>query len=230
MNARIAGLVLALLFLSGCATQPQLPVPLGPTAISPQAGRVGVAMTQLPKVDTSFPGADCLLCLAVASMANNALTKHAQALPAEDLPKLKEMVAEHLRKREANVRVIAEDLKIDDLPNASAQGPNIARKDFATLQKKYEVDKLLVVSIASLGFERTYAAYVPTSDPKALVRGVAFMVDLKTNTYDWYQPLNVVRSSDGAWDEPAAKFPGLTNAYFQAIEVGKDEILKPLKP
>jgi hypothetical protein len=229
VSVRIAGLALALVFLSGCATQPQLPVPLGASAIGAQGGRVGVAMTPLPKVDTQFPGADCLLCLAVASMANNALTAHTKSLPAEDLPMLKELVAEQLRKRDANVRVIAEEVKIDDLPNASAQGPNIARKDFASLQKKYEIDKLLVISIASLGFERTYAAYVPTSDPKALVRGVAFMVDLKTNTYDWYHPLNVLRSADGAWDEPA-KFPGLTNAYFQAIEIGKDEVLKPFKP
>ena len=38
-----------------------------------------------------------------------------------------------------------------------------------------------------------------------------------------------MRNADGAWDEPA-KFPGLTNAYFQVVELGKDEVLRPFKP
>lgn len=228
MRIAAAGLALAIGLLSGCATPPQPPVGFNAAAVTPTT-RVGVAMTALPKVDTSFPGAGCLLCLATASVANSALTTHANTLPHEDLPKLKALLAEQLRKKGNQVSVIAEPLKIDDLPKASAQGANLAVKDFGSLQKKHDIDKLLVVSIASLGFERTYSAYIATSDPKAVLRGVAFMVDLKTNTYEWYQPLNVLRSADGPWDEPA-KFPGLTNAYFQAVEVGKDEVLKPFKP
>jgi hypothetical protein len=40
-------------------------------------------------------------------------------------------------------------------------------------------------------------------------------------------PLNMTKSADDKWDEPA-KYPGLTNAYFQAIELGQDHFLKPL--
>jgi hypothetical protein len=224
-----AGMALAGLLLAGCASAPQDSVPLMAASFEPQGQRIGVAMAPLPKVDTNFPGAGCLLCLAAASIANSSLTKHANGLPYEDLPKLKEMLAEQLGKKGTTVRVIADDLKVDDLPNFSTQGPNLARKDFAALQKKYDIDKLVVVQITALGFERTYAAYVPTSDPKATLRGIAFMVNLKSNTYEWYLPLNVMRSADGTWDEPA-KFPGLTNAYFQVVEVGKDEVLKSFKP
>ncbi len=231
MKIRIAaaGLVLLAGLVSGCATPVQTPVTLNAAALAAPNARVGVAMTALPKADTSFPGASCLLCLATASVANSSLTAHANTLPPEDLARLKELLAEQLAKRGAQAKVIADPLKIDDLPNASAQGTNLARKDFSALGKKHDVDKLLVVSINLLGFERTYSAYVPTGDPKAVLRGAAFLVDLKTNSYDWYQPLNVVRASDGPWDEPA-KFPGLTNAYFQAVELGKDEVLKPFKP
>lgn len=231
MNIRLpaAGLVLAIILLSGCASVPQTPVRLGANSLSSQHGRVGVAMTALPKADTSFPGAGCLLCLATASIANSALTEHAKGLPHEDLPGLKTTLADLVGKKGGQARVIADDIKIDDLPNYSTEGPNLARKDFGALQSKYDIDKLLVVSITQLGFERTYSAYIPTGDPKGLLRGVAFMVDLRTNTYEWYQPLNVLRSADGAWDEAPA-FPGLTNAYFQAIELGKDEVLGPFKP
>jgi len=32
--------------------------------------------------------------------------------------------------------------------------------------------------------------------------------------------------ADGAWDEPP-NFPGLTNAYFQALELGMEDFLRP---
>jgi len=229
LHIRAAGLMLAASVLAGCATKPQLPVALNAESLGAQAGKVGVAMTPLPKADTSFPGASCLLCIAAASMANTTLTGHARTLPAEDLPRLKDMIGEALRRKGSEVRVLEQEVRVDDLPDASSKGPNIALKDFGALRARHGIDKLVVVSIDALGFERTYAAYFPTSDPKALLRGVAYMVDLKSNTYDWYLPLNVLRSADGAWDEPN-KFPGLTNAYFQAIESGKDEVLKPFKP
>lgn len=220
-----AALVLA---LTGCASAPQTAVPF--EAGSMQASqRVGVAMTTLPKVDTQFPGASCLLCMAAASMANSSLTDHARTLPYEDLPKLKELLAEQLTKRGGVVTVIADELKVDDLPKFSSDAPNVARRDFGALQKKHSIDKLLVVEIQAIGFERTYSAYFPTSDPKAMLRGLAYMVNLKTNAYEWYLPVNLLRSADGPWDEPA-KFPGLTNAYFQVVELGKDEVLKPFRP
>ena len=229
MKIRVAaGLVMLVGLLAGCAAPVQNPVALNSAALTAPKVRVGVGMTALPKIDTQFPGAGCLLCLAAASMANSSLTAHANTLPPEDLPKLKELLAEQLAKRGMQAKVIADPLKIDDLPNASTQGPGLASKDFTALAKVHDFDKLLVVSINLIGFERTYASYFPTSDPKAVVRGTAFLVDLKTNAYDWYMPLNVVKAADGPWDEPP-KFPGLTNSYFQAVELGKDEILKPFK-
>lgn len=223
-----AAALAAAVFLAGCATPPQPPVPLQASTITAKTSRIGVAMTPLPKVDTYLPGAGCLLCLAAASVANSSLTAYTKTLPYEDLPKLKEAVAELIRKRGAEPVVIADEVKLDSLPNSSAKGQNLARKDFSSLAKKYNVDKLLLIDIAELGFERTYSAYVPTSDPKGVLRGSGSLVDLKTNALEWYQPLAVLRSSDGAWDEPP-KFPGLTNAYFQVIELGKDEVLKPFK-
>jgi hypothetical protein len=214
------------IFVGGCASVPQQTVYLSQEAVSPQAGRVGVAMTALPKLDTQVPGAGCLLCLAAASFANSSLTAHAQTLPYEDLPKLKNEVADLLRKKGAVVTVIDEDLNISALADFAAKGPNIARKDFSPLQQKYKIDKLLVIDITALGFIRTYSSYIPTSDPKGLLQGLGYIVNLKNNTYDWYQPVVITKSTDQKWDEPP-KFPGLTNAYFQALEIGRDSFLRP---
>ncbi len=227
MNLR-AGVVLVavVIVLGGCATR-QPNIALGENALGAGAGKVGVAMMPLPKVDTYFPGASCLLCLAAASIANSSLTTHTQSLPYEDLPKLKERVADVLRKKGTDAIVINGDLDVGALPDFSNPGPNVARKDFTSLQKKYGVGKLLVVQVSALGMWRTYNAYFPTSDPRAVVLGLGYIVNLSNNTYEWYSPVTVYKSAEGNWDEPP-KFPGLTNAYFQAIELGNDAFLRPL--
>jgi hypothetical protein len=96
-------------FLGACATAPQSPVSLASDALS-HGARVGVVMTKMPRVDTAFPGAACLLCMAAAS--------------------------------------------------------------------------------------------------------------------ELYVPLQLEKAADGAWNE-APKFPGLTNAYYQVLELGKDAVTSP---
>lgn len=227
MKIRI-GLTLAAfaVLLSGCASAPQKPVQLAPDALKSTAGRVGVAMKALPTVDTHLPGAGCLLCLAAASIANSSLTAHTRTLPYEDLAKLKNDVADLMRKKGVNATVIAENIDMDALADFNGKGPNIARKDFSPLQKKYNIDKLVVIDIHTLGMLRTYSSYIPTSDPKAVLQGAGYIVNLSNNTYEWYLPVDVMKSTDKNWDEPP-KFPGLTNAYFQALEVSKDKFLQP---
>lgn len=228
MKIRI-GFVLAtiVILLSGCVTPPQTPIGLTQDTFTSKANRIGVAMTTLPKADTHLPGAGCLLCLAAASLANSTLTTYVQTLPQEDLANLKNEVANVLRKKGMEVTVIADSLNLDSLPEFGTKSPNIALKDFSSLQKKYNIDKLLVIDITMVGMIRTYANYFPTSDPKGVVQGAGYIVNLSNNVYEWYSPVNVQKGADKNWDEPP-KFPGLTNAYFQAIETSKDKFMSPL--
>jgi hypothetical protein len=221
-TALLAGTIL----LTGCAGKPQRPIAFTAPAVTAQPQKVGVAMTALPKVDTSLPGAGCLLCLAAAAVANSTLTSYTHTLPQEDLPKLKQQVAELLRKKGMDVVVIEQDINVGKLPNAQGKGPDIAKKDFSSLGRQYNIDHLVVIDISQVGFERMYSSYIPASDPKGAVTGLGYEVNLKTNAYEWYAPVNIRVSAEGKWDEPP-KFPGLTNAYFQALEMGKDSFLKP---
>lgn len=214
--------------VTGCASAPQMPVALDQNSVGAQGGRLGVAMSTIPKVDTSFPGAGCLLCMAAASMANSSLTTHARTLPVEDLATLKSEVAELLRKKGTDVTVIEEDLDIRKLPDLATKGANVPRKDFSALQKKYQIDRILVIEITSVGFIRNYSAYIPNGDPMSIVEGSGYIVNFTTQTYDWFVPVRVLKSAEQTWDEPP-KFPGLTNAYFFALETGKDSFLTPFK-
>jgi len=78
-----------------------------------------------------------------------------------------------------------------------------------------------------VGVERSYSSYIPNGSPHAYLTGKGYLVNLSNNTYEWYRPVRIVRGAEGdKWDEPP-KFPGLTNAYFQVLEMSKDEFVKP---
>ena len=223
---RMIWLVVASLQLAGCAGNPQLPVPFGDNALAARSGRVGVAMTALPKVDTSFPGAGCLLCLATAATANSSLTRHTHMLTGDELLAIKDGIADRLRNKGVDAVVITENLNIKQLKDFSGGGVNIAKKDFRPLKDQYKVDHLVLIDITHLGFVRNYAAYISRGDPIAELDGTLSVVNLATNAYDFYQEINQSKGSEGGWDEPP-DFPGLTNAYYAVIESGKDSVQQP---
>lgn len=219
-------LAAAVIVLSGCAGTPQPNVELSPGVLSAQSGRLGIAMTALPKVDTAFPGADCLLCLATASLANTTLSSYTHTLPTDDLTQLKQEIAELIRKKGTSVTIIEESLNLESLAKWNTEAPNVAKKDFVSLKQKYDIDKLLVIEVNTLGIHRNYSAYFPTGVPYATLGGAGYIVNLNNNTYEWFSRVYNSKNSDGNWDEPPA-FPGLTNAYFQVIETSKDNFRKP---
>jgi hypothetical protein len=77
-----------------------------------------------------------------------------------------------------------------------------------------------------LGFVRNYAAYISKGEPTADLSGTVSVVDLSTNTYDYYLEINQSKGAEGNWDEPP-DFPALTNAYYAVVETGKDAIRQP---
>jgi hypothetical protein len=229
MKLRFAAfLAVVILTLSGCAVTPQPTVSLEEGTPTLEGSRVGLYVAKLPKVDSHFPGAGCLLCIATASIANAKLTAHAQTLPHDELTKLKANLASLLRARGATVVDMPDTFSPSELPRSQEKGANIALNDFSSIRTAHKIDKLAVIDISQLGILRTYSAYFPTSDPKASLTGIGYLVNLTNNQYEWYQPVRVSKSSEGAWDEPP-KFPGLTNAYFQTLEIGKDAFLKPFE-
>lgn len=213
--------------LGACAAPKQAAVPLSADALSARPVRIGVAMSAVPKADTHFPGAGCLLCIAAVTVSNTALTAHVRTLPTDDLPSIKDDLAALLRKKGHEVIVIAEPLDIDALPARQDSKPNGAKKDFAALGRQYRLDKLLVIHLTKIGVNRNYNSYIPTGDPQGLVAGAAYIVNLEDHAYDWYRALRQLRSATGNWDE-APDYPGLSNAYFQAIEGARDALRKPL--
>ena len=229
MNKRLLLALLVAGLLSACAGVKQKELTLTSEALSQEHARVGVVMAPLPKVDTQFPGASCLLCIAAANGANSSLTKHVQALGYEDLAQLPTNLVAVLRHKGVNATLVPGSLEVDKLGKAGANGENVAKKNFSPLQAKYGVDKLVVIHVSLLGVSRPYAAYFATGDAQAVFDANVSLIDLATNKYELYTDLNLSQAADGKWDEPP-DFPGLTNAYFQVLERGKQAILGSFGP
>jgi len=229
MRLRLTGLLLAATFVfTGCATAPPTAQPLRSEALATQGTRIGVALSTLPKPDTQFPGASCLLCYATASAVNSSLTTQVRTFTTQDLVAVRDDLAKLLRERGMEPVLIAQEIDLERLPEGSKDAGR-ARRDFTALRSAHKIDKLLVVQVDGLGVTRNYSAYVPTGDPRATLNGAGYIVDLATQKLDWYLPLAVsVPAADNKWDEPP-KYPGVTNAYFQALEMAMDQLKQPLR-
>jgi hypothetical protein len=208
--------------LAACQTAPQNPISLTKESLAAKKGRVAVAV-RAAKPDLYLPGAGCLLCLGAATIANSSLNTYAKTLKTDELLQVKTELVELMRKKGIDAVALDGQIDLDKLPDLKL-GTNMATKDYAAVAKGF--DHLVVINVQQVGFVRTYAAYVPTSDAKATVSAFAFMVDMKTNAYEWFDQLTITRSAEGAWDE-APSFPGLTNAYYQVVEQTKDRVKAP---
>lgn len=228
MPAVLTGLALA---LSGCAVVPpaQPPLPLQVGALRADAGRVGVAMSAVPRADTLFPGAGRGLCLAAASWQHSLLTNHVRVLSPRDIPALKERAAARVAARGAMPVALPDALDLEALPDYGGDTPGAARKDFRGLKAPQRLDKLLVIQIDTLGIARGYGAdCVADAEAKAVFDGAIYLVDLKTNALQWYHPVHIAHDIEGDWDA-WPKYPHLDTAFFRALQQGGEALLQPLQ-
>jgi hypothetical protein len=217
-----------ILLVTACAGAPVHYASLSEEVVTGKAGKVGVIMTAVPRPDTSFPGASCLLCLAAAATANSTLTGYTHTLSTAEVTAYRATVVKAMRADGADAIEITEVLDFKKLPDVKTPVPDAPKKDFKNLKATYGVDELVVIDVTSLGVERHYAAYISNADPNGYINGNIFIVDLASNAYRWQLSLHSTKQTEGKWDEPPS-FPAVTNAYFEAIEHGKDQILAPLK-
>ena len=216
--------ILLLGFLVGCAGKPQLPVSMEDNFLQKESKTVGVVMTHMPTPDVHIYGASCLLCVAAAEIANSSLSDHVESLKPEEFKLIKSQLVQQLEDKGVTIVAIEENISIENLPENSVEVVNEARSDFTSYATTYNITHLLVIDVDLLGMHRTYSGYIPTSDPKAVLTGKSYLVDLSDNTYKWYKPISIFKAANGEWDEPPY-FPALTNAYFQSIETGREQIL-----
>ncbi|WP_310373086.1 hypothetical protein [Rhodoferax ferrireducens] len=215
-------------FLTGCATPVQPNIPFANSTLNSGSGKVGVAVVVAAKPNTHFPGANCLLCIGTANLIHTSLNAHTAKLSNQEVYQIEADLTKVLQSKGIPFVALPVDMKLNDLPKAAKIEAGFTTLDFKGLQAQYGIDHLLLVQTGAMGFERPFASYVPTAEPHAWVAGSVMMIKLPENRLEWFEPVQIRKNADGAWDEPPS-FPGLTSAYYEAIEEFKDRVLVDLK-
>lgn len=214
------------LLVTGCASVPQQsPVTLDLNLI-PKEQKIGLYVSRIPKITTSFPGAACLLCLGAASLANSSLTKQVETFQAEELAKTQAIISQQLKAKGYEVVVIDSLIPEKKLVKIKPVAGNTIARNYAAYKTQHKVDQLLVVNFFSVGVMRQYSSYIPNGAPRATVSAQFYMIDTVRNTYNLYAPINLAKSADGEWDAPPI-FPAMTNAFYQVEEEAVDLLKKP---
>jgi hypothetical protein len=213
--------------LGACAT-PQAPILFNHSQGFQPPDELLVSMATIPAPDTSFPGADCLLCLAAASMGNQTLTAHVKTLSAEDLGALKPLLADAMRKKGFRVKLDQGMLDLSKLPKPKEGVKDGAKEDFTTIATREDVRGVLVIQFREVGVNRPYQSYIPVGSPYVKIKAIGRLIDRSSNQLKWYQEFEISRQISGAWDQPP-NYPNLTNAHYEAIELAKEAILQAVK-
>jgi hypothetical protein len=219
-------LSICFLFITGCASVPQQQFVNLDFSTIPKEQKIGVYVSPIPKITTSFPGAGCLLCLGAASLANSSLTKQVETFQAEELKKVSEKIIQQLKGKGYEVVVIDSLIADKKLPKIKPAVGSTIKKNYNLYKTQYNIDQLLVVNFGFVGVSRMYSSYIPAGAPQASISAQYYMINVASNNYSFYSPLNVVKSADGEWDQSPG-FPNITNAFYQAEEEAVDHINKP---
>lgn len=217
---------ICVLFVTGCASVPQQSSVNLDLNLIPKEQKIGLYVSPIPKITTWFPGANCLLCMGAASLANSSLTKQVETFQAEELAKTQAAITQQLKAKGYDVVVISSLIPEKKLAKIKpAVGSTIA-KNYSAYKTQHGVDQLLVVNFSTVGVVRQYSSYIPNGAPQATVAAQFYMIDVARNAYNLYSPINIVKSADGEWDAPPV-FPAMTNAFYQSEEEAVDLLKKP---
>ncbi|NHN38988.1 hypothetical protein G8764_16890 [Pseudomaricurvus alcaniphilus] len=223
MLFRVSLLLVLAALTSACATAPTQPIALQTEFWDTPNQKVGVVISEIPAPDVFLPGAGCLLCVAVAEGNHATLSKNVDTFDTSELQSLPEEIKHKLESKGLEVVVLSEKFSGKALKKIKSSDPQSPKFDYSSFANDSDITHLLVVEIQGLGIHRNYSSYVPVGDPQGWFSALSYMVDLRTNTYAWYKPVQIFKASDIVWDEPPA-FPGLTNAYYQALAEGKSTL------
>ena len=90
------------------------------------------------------------------------------------------------------------------------------KKDFRSLAIKLKNNRLLLLTITSLGASRHYYGFIPLEAPKAICGAEGRLIDLSNNKILWRYSTSQTVKMEGKWDQPP-DYPNFTFALNKAV-------------
>ncbi len=218
----------AIILLSGCANK-QPNVPMEKTFWSQKEERIGIGMNRAPTPGYYKVGAQGLLDMAINSAVTSELGEAVKSWNSPDIAMLANEIKEDLEdKGYHNVSIISQSLKHDDFKPFDGYKEGYSDIDLSPLKSRYNIDKLVLLTIGSSGISRSYYGFIPTSDPAVFVNYGGSVIDLDDNRYIYFKHGVSHQAIEGEWDQPP-EFSNLKAAYNSAVEKALNQLALPYR-
>ncbi|RLK33794.1 hypothetical protein [Cupriavidus plantarum] len=215
---KAAALLLGASILAGCATV-QKPIPATSALFNNKEKTVAVAIEKLPEPGQRMLGNQGLLDVAINRANAAAIVERLQRQDFTMVSSLPEDFRKGLESRQMKVVMIQEPLVTEDMPKfVEGSGDGVALRDYRPFAKKYNADKLLLITARALGTKRTYYGFIPTEPPQAYIALRGQLVDLSTNRLEWYEDVETIVAANGDWDQ-SPDYENLMRAVDESTRV-----------
>ncbi|PWK53903.1 hypothetical protein [Pleionea mediterranea] len=213
---KLWSVMLLSLLLIGCGSM-QKPIPITKSFYNNSGKTIGVLHTQAPEAETHYTGSIGLLDYAIIAGVNSDLDKHLRSLSFTEYKSFINSLKPELEKKGFKVVLIESTISIEEAEKLKSPSKGISQNDFSKYKEQFNLDFLMLIQMHSIGTTRSYYGPAPTSEPVAMTNLTGQIVDLNTNTLQWYSNINSTKIIPAPWDEEESNFPNLTNAVYQAL-------------
>lgn len=218
-------LITATLFIATGCVSVQEPIPFKP--MTNTNATVGVMYVEPVPAETQYTGSIGLLDYAIIAGVNSSLDEYLKSLTFEDYPLLASLVADKLKEKGFNARLIDTPVSLELAKKIDAPKENVNKSDFKPLIKNEPMEYLVLIQKSAIGTTRSYYGPVPTSEPLALTALNVQMVELATGNVLWYRNIRKVATIETPWDEPD-NYPNMTNSIYTNFNQAMQEVLAEL--
>ena len=209
----------AAVLIAACATPSVKTIVLPSSFWQEKAGKVGVAMVELPRGALHMIGPQDALDRAIANAADARLRGHLEAVQPSEFQQITDAFSARLRAKGYTVSVTSQPIKRAQYAILQAKdATKLADHDVMSLRATYGVDRLLLLSVDRFGAFRDYFVFVPTAAPLAMFQVSGQLIDLTNHQILWQVSMpekqNLI-AIEGEWDQPP-DYPNLMQGIRRA--------------
>ncbi len=220
-------LATALLLSTGCATMDP-DVKLGSSFWDNKNQTIVVSMAKMPEADHMMLGAQGLLDIAINKENAKTLTTHLKTVKVADYQKVVKDVSDALKAHGFKTRELSEAIDVAALPKRESKEESKgsvvhASQDFTQLKDKIGPHRLLLIAVQSVGTQRTYYGFIPTTPPSAMINVKGEVIDLANNQVLWRQRFNDQAGVTEPWDQPP-NYPNVSKAIEKVLLVSRKNL------
>lgn len=209
---KILLIIIALLFLSSCATQKN--IQLTETFWQQKQHKIAIAAEKPAEPGVTFVGSQGLLDLAINHAMTNKLNIRLKQTDLTWYEHLSNELADKFKEHSINTIIADKETTIDD-------------KKVTSIAAKYSTNEILIVKLKALGVIRRYTGFLPTGAPEAYCLMEGKLIDTTTKQTKWLHLTETKLPIKGNWDQPPT-YPNVVSSVKEAISISKQEMMDSL--